>query len=30
VGKGIAQPGIVDTHVVFGALTGAIAWNFVT
>ena len=21
VGKGIAQPGIVDTHVVFGALT---------
>ena len=30
VGKGIAQPGIVDTHVVFGALTGAIAWNFLT
>jgi len=30
VGKGIAQPGIVDVHVVFGALTGAISWNFVT
>ena len=30
VGKGIVQPGVVDTHVVFGALTGAIAWNFLT
>ncbi len=30
VGKGIVQPGIVDTHVVFGALVGAIAWNFIT
>ena len=30
VGKGIVQPGIVDTHVVFGALMGAIAWNLVT
>ncbi|AMM25604.1 inorganic phosphate transporter [Variovorax sp. PAMC 28711] len=30
VGKGIAQPGIVDVHVVFGALIGAISWNFVT
>ncbi len=30
VGKGIVQPGIVDTHVVFGALVGAIAWNLVT
>jgi PiT family inorganic phosphate transporter len=30
VGKGIVQPGIVDTHVVFGALLGAIAWNVVT
>ncbi|ABE43623.1 inorganic phosphate transporter [Polaromonas sp. JS666] len=30
VGKGIVQPGVVDTHVVFGALTGAITWNFVT
>ena len=27
VGKGIVQPGIVDTHVVFGALLGAITWN---
>jgi PiT family inorganic phosphate transporter len=30
VGKGIVQPGIVDTHVVFGALLGAISWNFIT
>jgi inorganic phosphate transporter, PiT family len=30
VGKGIVQPGIVDTHVVFGALVGAIVWNFIT
>jgi PiT family inorganic phosphate transporter len=30
VGKGIAQPGVVDVHVVFGALVGAIAWNVVT
>jgi inorganic phosphate transporter, PiT family len=30
VGKGIVQPGMVDTHVVFGALVGAIAWNFLT
>ncbi len=30
VGKGIVQPGIVDTHVVFGALSGAITWNFIT
>ncbi len=30
VGKGIAQPGVVDTHVVFGALIGAISWNLVT
>ncbi len=30
VGKGIVQPGIVDTHVVFGALSGAIAWNLLT
>src|SRR5215217_6825589 len=30
VGKGIVQPGIVDTHVVFGALLGAITWNFLT
>ena len=30
VGKGIADPGVVDAHVVFGALTGAITWNVVT
>ena len=30
VGKGIVQPGIVDTNVVFGALIGAISWNFIT
>ncbi len=30
VGKGIAQPGVVDVHVVFGALIGAITWNFIT
>ncbi|MDP2004922.1 MAG: inorganic phosphate transporter [Rubrivivax sp.] len=30
VGKGIVEPGIVDQHVVFGALVGAIAWNLVT
>ena len=30
VGKGIVQPGIVDTNVVFGALMGAIFWNVLT
>ena len=30
VGKGIVQPGVVDVHVVFGALIGAITWNLVT
>ena len=30
VGKGIVDPGIVDHHVVFGALLGAIVWNIVT
>ncbi|MGB4058995.1 MAG: inorganic phosphate transporter [Burkholderiaceae bacterium] len=30
VGKGIVQPGIVDVHVVFGALVGAITWNAIT
>ena len=30
VGKGIVMPGMVDHHVVFGALTGAIAWNIIT
>ena len=30
VGKGIALPGVVDVHVVFGALSGAIVWNLAT
>ena len=30
IGKGIVQPGVVDHHVVFGALIGAITWNLVT
>ena len=30
VGKGIASPGVVDVHVVFGALSGAITWNVIT
>ena len=30
IGKGIVEPGIVDHHVVFGALIGAIFWNVFT
>ena len=30
IGKGIVDPGVVDQHVVFGALIGAIAWNLFT
>ena len=30
IGKGIVLPGVVDHHVVFGALIGAITWNIVT
>lgn len=30
IGKGYVIPGIVDQHVVFGALMGAIAWNAIT
>ena len=30
VGKGIVDPGVVDQHVVFGALVGAIVWNVIT
>ena len=30
VGKGIVDPAVVDQHVIFGALIGAIAWNVVT
>ncbi len=30
IGTGIVEAGIIDAHVVFGALTGAIVWNAVT
>ncbi len=30
IGKGIVEPGVVDHHVVFGALIGAITWNVLT
>ncbi|MBS7349273.1 MAG: inorganic phosphate transporter [Comamonas sp.] len=30
VGKGIIDTGVVDIHVVFGALVGAIIWNLIT
>jgi PiT family inorganic phosphate transporter len=30
IGRGIVEPGIVDHHVVFGALIGAIVWNIIT
>ncbi|MBP6900975.1 MAG: inorganic phosphate transporter [Burkholderiaceae bacterium] len=30
VGKGIADAGVIDPHVVFGALVGAISWNIIT
>ena len=30
IGKGIIDPMIVDHYVIFGALIGAIAWNFIT
>ncbi len=30
IGTGIVEPGLVDTHVIFGALMGAIVWNVVT
>ncbi|MCI4427926.1 MAG: inorganic phosphate transporter [Burkholderiales bacterium] len=30
IGKGIVMPGVVDHHVVFGALVGAIFWNILT
>ncbi len=30
VGKGIVDQGIVDHYLIFGALTGAIAWNILT
>ena len=30
IGKGMVDPAVVDTHVIFGALIGAITWNVVT
>jgi len=30
IGKGTIDPAIVDHYVIFGALVGAIFWNFVT
>ncbi len=30
VGKGIVLPAVVDLHVIFGALVGAIIWNVLT
>src|SRR5207248_688986 len=30
VGKGIVDMAVVDHHVVFGALVGAICWNLIT
>ena len=30
VGKGTIDPNVVDQHVIFGALAGAIIWNLIT
>lgn len=30
VGKGIVESQVVDTHIVFGALVGALVWNLIT
>jgi PiT family inorganic phosphate transporter len=30
VGKGIIDPAFVDSRLIFGALIGAISWNFIT
>jgi len=30
IGKGIVDPKIIDHHVIFGALVGAIAWDAIT
>jgi inorganic phosphate transporter, PiT family len=30
IGKGIVDPAIIDHRVIFGALVGAISWNFIT
>jgi PiT family inorganic phosphate transporter len=30
IGKGIIQPGIIDTHIIFATLTAACTWNLIT
>jgi PiT family inorganic phosphate transporter len=30
IGIGLIAPGVIDAKVIFGALTGAIAWNLIT
>lgn len=30
IGTGLIDPGLIDGHVIFGALVGAIAWNLIT
>src|SRR5262245_26769799 len=30
IGTGIIHPDLVDSHVIFGALAGAIVWNLIT
>jgi inorganic phosphate transporter, PiT family len=30
IGTGIIQPSVIDSHVIFAALIGAIAWNIIT
>src|SRR5256885_11588638 len=30
IGTGIVHPDLIDSHVIFGALIGAIIWNIVT
>ncbi|HUP92120.1 MAG TPA: inorganic phosphate transporter [Solimonas sp.] len=30
IGKGTIDPSIIDAYVIFGALCGAISWNFIT
>ena len=30
IGKGMVDPKVVDYHVIFGALVGALAWNIIT
>src|ERR1700678_2912021 len=30
IGTGIIEPSVMDAHVIFAALTGAIVWNLIT